>query len=1085
MKTILTSIIAICGTILLVCCSSTPNRGPITYGSIEVGRPQIFTRERHINNRLREYQFLSTQLENIKTLEASEPRGYKDIRAFAGIYNQLQAQLNPLQGEIEALNHDAAILESKINLAKFEKQLAQIQGAETINQPTRVITTDETNALQAQVKELEEKVKTLEKDSGSKKGLDPEEIKKYVLPKASEAEKTKVSFESRSLEALNDTMAFRNAVHSYMRDFQLDDTHDIRGSVLYDLKFDVTMTPGNNSQQLAKVEFEIINNTNKINNNVDILEKYPYDTYKKWVVDLINNINGEITEYQKIYYQNQMTKEQYLNLHYLISDLVPLKRLFENFKSNIPTDATPVMQSLIRDQIQDKVNNFKSFSLYSQFKSKLSSMKDEKIINNTKKTTIASFFEEDYNNYSRMIDDIVNILHTINREETLNVNNPIEEETMLKAIGYAILNKYKRFIRECDKDGSFLIPKAINAFIIDNRNYYLFPFNNDDSLLGLPYKFFNDCINKTTDEDINKALDKVRINALVEPYSEDNPPGFIDIDYELFSTYSKKVRNFLIDLLKEDEVQKIGYFKFISDLLKFENSYFFLEPYASTIEPYEYAQNISSVAAQENFSNFIFSLNAIIPQAGMLNLDNYFQQVKRTQSRLHAMQRQPLLIGYKKGQSQFGWILGPKFAIDKTQDYFLHAPVHYACNVSVVVPGWWNKLTLEPNTYWIDKSGREIKPIEKDCIQIDLIPDYTSITEALMQNQFVPIRELPYIDVPFENENKTLYLYATYPNQREQKILIDGKELWRNPQVYVGMQKAVRVEILPDMEGLYAYFDSVELPAGQDPNDVNPDPVDLIVVTSNGKAEREKAVRIIPAPKEQKEEIKAFAKLTKPYYKIDDTIKIKINKKKLPESYHKFSIELLHEKHSLKIYDTNLQNDILTATSTFNKKDFENITLPEKIIVKVKLHTSPNDTKGTDILDGERNYIILWGKETKLEAKITPSASFVKGSTENIEFLITTLEAELINDFYESHPGLKAALSNGNAKFVDLPIGTKLSIKEKNSTDVKDYIITHAEINKKWKDYDYSNKEYGVKITYPNDYEQVIKFSNSITLKEK
>ncbi|MBL8861121.1 MAG: hypothetical protein JNK02_03835 [Planctomycetes bacterium] len=82
-----------------------------------------------------------------------------------------------------------------------------------------------------------------------------------------------------------------------------------------------------------------------------------------------------------------------------------------------------------------------------------------------------------------------------------------------------------------------------------------------------------------------------------------------------------------------------------------------------------------------------------------------------------------------------------------------------------------------------------------------------------------------------------------------QVLVVLGSELWRSPQVYVGGQRATRVQILPDLGGLWAEFETVRAPAGQDGAPVS---VDLIVSTSRGTDRIPSAVQILPAKAEAK-----------------------------------------------------------------------------------------------------------------------------------------------------------------------------------------------------------------------------------------
>jgi hypothetical protein len=78
---------------------------------------------------------------------------------------------------------------------------------------------------------------------------------------------------------------------------------------------------------------------------------------------------------------------------------------------------------------------------------------------------------------------------------------------------------------------------------------------------------------------------------------------------------------------------------------------------------------------------------------------------------------------------------------------------------------------------------------------------------------------------------RMIYLRAGKDLPR-QSIIVRGTDLWRNPVVFLGTQKATSLEVLPDMRGLVAHFDQVQLPASPDLKEAAV--LDLTIVTSGG-----------------------------------------------------------------------------------------------------------------------------------------------------------------------------------------------------------------------------------------------------------
>ena len=94
------------------------------------------------------------------------------------------------------------------------------------------------------------------------------------------------------------------------------------------------------------------------------------------------------------------------------------------------------------------------------------------------------------------------------------------------------------------------------------------------------------------------------------------------------------------------------------------------------------------------------------------------------------------------------------------------------------------------------------------------------------------------------NQAKRYLLNPVTKEGQKAHLVIHGRDLWRNPKVFVGEQEASNVSILPNMQGLLAEFDTLDLPprrVGDKSNSV----VDLKVFTSNGLAMLNNAVEIV------------------------------------------------------------------------------------------------------------------------------------------------------------------------------------------------------------------------------------------------
>jgi hypothetical protein len=263
--------------------------------------------------------------------------------------------------------------------------------------------------------------------------------------------------------------------------------------------------------------------------------------------------------------------------------------------------------------------------------------------------------------------------------------------------------------------------------------------------------------------------------------------------------------------------------------------------YVLVTDPKEQAQNISEVAATETLRNLVLSLQALIPQA-RVSASNYTEYIHRSQERLQSILRKPVVVAYSDRGAQFGWILGPRFIMSaKGKPQFSHTTVQHSVQVSLAVPGWITSLKLPYRTSWVAGNGSasttEASPWK--YIHVDLPGDDAAITAQLLAAQGT--RRTPFIEPMIDDDNKlqVLRLRANQPAD----ILIRGRDLWRNPRVFLGTQLAHPVHVLPDMSGLSAHFDAVAMPPKTPKGD--PQVLDLSVVTSEGMATLPRAVEVI------------------------------------------------------------------------------------------------------------------------------------------------------------------------------------------------------------------------------------------------
>lgn len=303
------------------------------------------------------------------------------------------------------------------------------------------------------------------------------------------------------------------------------------------------------------------------------------------------------------------------------------------------------------------------------------------------------------------------------------------------------------------------------------------------------------------------------------------------------------------------------------------------------VEPSEYAQNISSVAAYEKVRTFIMTLTAALGKSG--SLAGEMQSMLRSQKVLDSIQRKPLAVGFIHSSQDnpspsgdtFGWYLGPRFEIQEKKGFpvfgrpkievaYTQAETVFDLEYTVVTPALAREVDICYRVTWIDpKTGEEDMKLQPKLIRqkLRLTPDYDAFINGILQHQ-EGIPNGPLLSISSASEVSAQGGYsvaaggepATTPAVTS--VNLYGSDLWRNPEVYLDGIRAKGVSIDPDMRGLRAEFEV--LPQCYDGF------ADLTVVTSTGRDSLVDFVRVvktsdvaanIPPPRERSFKLPAAA----------------------------------------------------------------------------------------------------------------------------------------------------------------------------------------------------------------------------------
>jgi hypothetical protein len=230
------------------------------------------------------------------------------------------------------------------------------------------------------------------------------------------------------------------------------------------------------------------------------------------------------------------------------------------------------------------------------------------------------------------------------------------------------------------------------------------------------------------------------------------------------------------------------------------------KPYVYAMTPTALMQRVSNVHSA--VTTLDIALKLANPKVGA----GGGEEVKRT---LEAIERFPRIVGFADREpdtpsASFGWVFGPRLQSNNTLD---HPVADYNVAVDVAIPGWWPKIELELRTIWVanwhntrhvlqDTSPPLLTP-RKVTVPMPLLtpPDLESLTEVLTGKLIGPWGHPP-PPASVIHVNPT----AVSACMNEVTFVIEGDNLWRDPEVYWEGVRAENVTLLPGMRGITASF---------------------------------------------------------------------------------------------------------------------------------------------------------------------------------------------------------------------------------------------------------------------------------------
>jgi len=252
-------------------------------GKIVVSQANPFSRERLINSREREISWLEKELE--KDVQPTF-QGYRSYKVSTNVSGSVSVEVNPLKGlenksQAQTLKSQnvTADLKEQIKQAALKNYLDQVNNG-TISPQAALAFMNTSSAMKG----------TGSSAPGSNSGM-----KNYstAIPLTMGYATDETRAQLTSIEAINDKKAYRDTINRYIREYSLDDSHDLNGMILKTFNFDITPMPAdrNSAYGIVKLMFGkySANSMNRVDANL----------YAKWKKNFNKRLKDEMVSIQQ------------------------------------------------------------------------------------------------------------------------------------------------------------------------------------------------------------------------------------------------------------------------------------------------------------------------------------------------------------------------------------------------------------------------------------------------------------------------------------------------------------------------------------------------------------------------------------------------------------------------------------------------------------------------------------------------------------------------------------------------------------------------------------------------------------------
>lgn len=613
-----------------------------------------------------------------------------------------------------------------------------------------------------------------------------------------------------SLIGFNDKFRLRSASRSLIRqriiENKLDDRHDLEGNALYVLKFDNTVISAPASGRMAQVRIEIlppdgVDDAAVYLDSDDSLSPpflsairgrsgYRFESvYNIWKKSIDDRINNRIRTLYNRFLLEKLTSSalldiaNYTNIPAQRSGSLQTMSELQDYSGNIDY----LLKSVPEDEQEDYILRIKAYFARKAVAEVLGVAEDEIEID------LSSAYDpfKEYPIVSESVPDALGLTVRITKEETEAVARPLVQVGSRNIQLYVLSKDCKAKPKEAYQTTIFGVTSGdVRAVGKDPVEVVIFQRIKENA----PIKTENDDLRFIVVDAVEQFRAELRTSDAgwqIADYGAARAPNpFFDISDSCAINYAMNL--------------KIGYYDFIRSVIDYNTySYSVLPkegslPVVSDISSrYEYS---SPGGAFDGFLGFGLKSTELRSY-----LTTFGDVARRAGEAETVLADEDSSAETETRDERFspivGWIIDPGAKAPAARTTGSFVTLNESILAIISVPAWWTEVRLAFKKEWIEGSGTVVPAQANErgdgngLRELTVrLPNRAELIDSLLLDS---ARSGPVI-----SEIDT----AAKQTCDEVPLLIVGQRLWRNTAVTVGSVKARRIEVMPNMGGVVAYF---------------------------------------------------------------------------------------------------------------------------------------------------------------------------------------------------------------------------------------------------------------------------------------